>query len=84
MLVLSLNVDDNPALAGTFLHESRLTFPVLLNGRAFWEHSFEVLALPMNYFIDPQGRRSDEPTRGNDDEWVTRTLATMQKIAAGK
>ena len=82
ILVLSLNVDDNPALAEQFLRDNKYTFPVLLGARQFWERSFEVLGLPSDWLVNAQGLRSEEPTRIASDEAIARTIETLQKAAA--
>lgn len=83
MVIISLNVDDNAALAEAVAREKKLTVPVLVGGRLYWEKNFPP-ALPMSWLIDREGRRSDDPVRPANDEWVNRIFEELQKAAAAQ
>ncbi len=78
-MIISLNVDDNAALAETIVRQNGLTMPVLIGGRIYWEKNFPP-ALPMSWLIDRDGRRSDDPVRVADEASIGRILEELRKI----
>jgi thiol-disulfide isomerase/thioredoxin len=80
--VVTISVDDNPGLIEGYLKETHFTFPVLpakdLAGKIF-----PVLMLPQTWIVDSDGRRSQDQLVGASDEWVTTTIAQMERFRGG-
>lgn len=77
--VLTINVDDNPALIEGYLKETNFTFPIL-PAKDLAEKIFPVIMLPQTWIVDAQGRRSEEQWVGGSDDWVERTITQMERV----
>ena len=71
VVIVTVNVDDNPGLVEPFLSKSKYTFPVFLGGPG----SFERLALagiPQTYVVDPSGTIVEEQFgfSGDGEAWM--------------
>jgi thiol-disulfide isomerase/thioredoxin len=56
MVVLGLNIDDEPSGVYSFVKKFKMTYPVLLAGNSSVASDYEVQGIPHFVFIDPQGR----------------------------
>ena len=56
MVVLGLNIDDDPSGVYGFVKEFKMTYPVLLAANSAVPSDYEVEGIPHFVFIDPQGR----------------------------
>ena len=80
--VVTISVDDNPGLIEALLKEKHFTFPILPS-KDLAEKIFPVLMLPQTWIVDSAGMRSQEEVRGASDEWVTSTIAKMERARGG-
>ena len=70
-------------MAAGLVKEKKYSFPMLVGARLFWDQALRSPGVPINWYIDPQGRMSDEPNfGGRNDFWVSETLKALEKIAA--
>ncbi len=56
LVVLGLNLDDEPSGVYGFVKKFKMTYPVLLAGSSSVSSDYEVEGIPHFVFIDPQGR----------------------------
>src|SRR5262249_59548523 len=56
LVVLGLNIDDEPSGVYGFVKKFKMTYPVLLAGNTSVSSDYEVEGIPHFVFIDPQGR----------------------------
>ena len=77
--MVTISVDENPGLIEALLKEKHFTFPILPS-KDLAEKIFPVLMLPQTWIVNPAGQRSQDEVRGASDEWVTRTLAQMERV----
>jgi thiol-disulfide isomerase/thioredoxin len=82
VLVLTLNIDEEPGLVEPFMKENKYTFPVIL-GQAYAEAA-GVYLIPSNWVVSTDGKVMFEGSGfGNDgEEWMKKALATIQKVKA--
>jgi thiol-disulfide isomerase/thioredoxin len=59
VVVLGVNVDDDPTPVYPFVKEFGMTYPVLLAGSSNVSSDYEVGGLPHFVLVDPQGRIAD-------------------------
>lgn len=59
LVIIAINVQENPAVIQTFIEDYGLTFPVLLDTTAATSRAYEQEAFPSTYFIDRDGRVAD-------------------------
>ncbi len=81
--VITISVDDSPAPVETYIKENGYTFPVVVS-RDLAEKIFPVIAVPQNWIIDRQGRRSEEMWPGGGERWVERIVTEMEKAAGAR
>jgi thiol-disulfide isomerase/thioredoxin len=55
MIVLGLNIDDDPSGVYSFVKQFKMTYPVLLAANSSVPGDYEVEGIPHFVFIDPQG-----------------------------
>jgi peroxiredoxin len=55
LVILAVNVDDDPAKANDLLSEVNITFPVLYDSDQAVSELYEVEAMPSTYFINRDG-----------------------------
>jgi cytochrome c biogenesis protein CcmG/thiol:disulfide interchange protein DsbE len=80
--VLTLNLDENPALVPGYMRAGGYTFPVI---RSFElaEKIHPVSEIPQNWIIDSKGRRSVQSLNGYGEVWLKRVRAEMEKALRG-
>jgi thiol-disulfide isomerase/thioredoxin len=56
LVVLGLNMDDEPSGVFAFVNRYKMTYPVLFAGNSTVPADYEVEGIPHFVFVDPQGR----------------------------
>lgn len=56
LVVLGLNIDDEPSVVYSFVKHFKMTYPVLFAGNSAAPGDYEVDGIPLFVFIDPEGR----------------------------
>ncbi len=56
LIVLGLNMDDDPASVFPFVQQYKMTYPVLFAGNSTVPADYQVEGLPHFVFVDPRGR----------------------------
>lgn len=54
-VILAVNFGEDPDPAAAFGHHGRLTFPILLDPRVQVAARYEVVTLPVSFYIDSEG-----------------------------
>jgi len=82
VLVLSVNIDENPGLIAPFVQSHSYTFPVLL-GRDYIESVLSGMAVPINWIFDRQGTlRREQRGFSYDPTWNDLVARTIEEVAA--
>jgi thiol-disulfide isomerase/thioredoxin len=82
LLVLTVNIDENPGLVAPFMAKEKFDFPVLMSdigGMGKWSP----VGIPMSYVVDRRGTivREEAGFLGADG-WVDRTEGELRETAA--
>ncbi len=56
LVVLGLNIDDDPSQVYAFVKQFKMTYPVLYAGGTPVPEAYGVEGIPSFFFIDPQGQ----------------------------
>jgi thiol-disulfide isomerase/thioredoxin len=85
VLVLSLNIDENPGLIDPFLRKSNYTFPVIPASSLFAQID-QFMALPKNWIVDGNGtlRREQLGFAYKEEQWLKNATQTLEEMRAGK
>jgi thiol-disulfide isomerase/thioredoxin len=80
IVVLTLNVDDNPGLIMPFLAQNHYTFPVV-PAEGYVNRLIPQLSIPRNWIVDGAGAmRSERIGFGSgDDKWVDEMIASLEQ-----
>ena len=70
LVFLSLNLDENPGLAGPFLAEQKLTFTVL-PAYSYVNDTLKIEVVPQNWIVGPDGviRLKAQGSYDSIDKW---------------
>lgn len=85
LVVLGMNVDEDPSVVYPFVKRHQIHYPVVLAGASPISESYRVDGIPMFFMIDPQGRIVRRFEGVNEDmpqEWeseLQRLLPTPQQ-----
>ena len=83
MLLLTLNMDDNPGLAEAYVREHKLTFPVL-PALAYTTGSLAVNGIPENWIVDAGGVvRLKQIGYTRNDKWEGQMADAIEKFRPG-
>jgi len=81
VIVLSINIDEQPKLAREFAQRHAFTFPVLL-APDFVETHFRAtgLGIPVSWLVDPDGviRRKPAPFEKDGEAWLAAVLKQLE------
>jgi thiol-disulfide isomerase/thioredoxin len=75
--VLTLSVDENPALVTAYLKEKGFTFPVI-HAPLLADRLFPYVGLPTNFLVNAEGRRTSLYMFGGGDESLRRVLSDLE------
>lgn len=56
LVVLGVNIDDDPSNVYSFVKRMKMTYPVVFAGNTSVTSDYEVDGIPMFVFVDPLGR----------------------------
>ncbi|MEM7350826.1 MAG: TlpA disulfide reductase family protein [Acidobacteriota bacterium] len=84
IVLLSLNVDDNPGVVAPFVARREMTYPVLY-AKDYAAAALPSLSLPVSWILGPDGKLRYEQAGfvgGEDKEaWAARVLALLEQVA---
>lgn len=86
VVLLTLNVDDNPGVVGPYLEQNSYCFPALLAADWFQENRAD-RSIPQNWLVDPAGVVRFEQVGFAPNEgarWVEDVLARITDLAKSK
>jgi thiol-disulfide isomerase/thioredoxin len=75
--VLTVSVDENPALVTAYLKEKGFTFPVI-HAPLLADRLFPYVGLPTNFLVNAEGRRTSLYMFGGGDESLRRVLSDLE------
>ena len=85
IVLLTLNVDDNPGLVAPFAARRELTYPVLY-ARDYAAEALPSMSLPISWIIGPDGDVRYEQigfdSSADKDAWAAGVLALLERVAA--
>jgi thiol-disulfide isomerase/thioredoxin len=83
LVVLGINMDEDPTAVPEFVRSFQMTYSVLYGGMSAVADSYDVGGIPSFVFIDPQGRIS-ERYEGFSPSMVRRWEDDLQRLLAVK
>ena len=78
--VLTISVDDTPALAAAYAKEKKYTFAVI-HAPALADKLFPYAGLPTTFLVNGKGQRTSLYGFGSDEEGLRRVLADLEEAA---
>jgi thiol-disulfide isomerase/thioredoxin len=81
VLVVSMNVDDNPGIVASLVQSHSYSFPVLL-GRDYVASVTTEMEVPLNWIVDPRGTlRKEQRGFSYDPEWGAQVVTAVEDVA---
>lgn len=84
VVLISMNMDDNPGLVEPFLKEHQLSMTVI-PASGYISETLNVNGIPQNWIVDPQGivRQKSEGYSSSED-WLTDVESAIEKVRSAR
>lgn len=80
LVVLGLNLDESKVTVQSFVKQTNVTFPVLLDKELRMRDRYAVKNYPTTFFIDPNGKIVKIAVLEMDDTFIEQTIRPMLKL----
>ena len=85
LVVLTLNVDENPGVVEPIMRRNGYDFPVVFAFQYMFDLWGPRWAIPCTWIVDPQGtvRREQSGFGASDERWLADVMHAMEQVAQG-
>lgn len=80
LVVLGLNLDESNVTVQSFVQQTNVTFPILLDKELLMRDRYAVRYYPTTFFIDPSGKIVKIAVMEMDDAFIEQTVGPMLKL----